>query len=70
MVANSAPHLWHELPKLAVSLIQAAYGAYCLIGGGDGRLTEKWTPEFNGAKVCPGALPIDLGGIGKGFSVT
>ena len=110
MVANSAPHLWHELPELAVSLIQGAYGAYCFTGGvfdprilndlvasgydssmqflvgpvgsesivtatfpaggAYGRLTEKWTPEFNGAKVCLGTLPIDLGGIGKGFAVT
>ena len=34
------------------------------------RLIEKWTPIFDGSKVCLGPLPIDLGGIGKGFAVT
>ena len=109
MLANSASHLWHELPKLAISLIKGAYSAYCLTGGvfdprilndlvasgydttmqflvgplgsesivtatvpdssASRRLIEKWTPEFDGSKVCLGSLPIDLGGIGKGFAV-
>ncbi len=110
MVANGSPHLWHELPELAVSLISNAFAAYCLTGGvfdprilndlvdsgydsamqflvgpvgsesivtatfpasgPHGRLAKKWSPKFDGVKVCLGPIPIDLGGIGKGFAVT